>query len=63
MATSLSEREKVLLARMMVPEPMRPGWDQALAMSASRIPCKRLATIDQRIEMMCRRPVCLSCDS
>ena len=28
----------VLLARMMVPEPMRPGWDEALAMSASRIP-------------------------
>jgi hypothetical protein len=25
----------VLLARMMVPEPMRPGWDQALAMSVS----------------------------
>ena len=36
----------VLLARMMVPEPMRPGWDQALAMSASRIPCRRLVTID-----------------
>ncbi len=47
----------VLLARMMVPEPMRPGWDQALAMSASRIPYKRLATIDERIEMAAAKPV------
>jgi hypothetical protein len=47
----------VLLARMMVPEPMRPGWDQALAMSASRIPCRRLATIDERIELAAAKPV------
>ncbi len=47
----------VLLARMMVPEPMRPGWDQALAMSASRIPYRRLVTIDQRIEMAAAKPV------
>jgi len=47
----------VLLARMMVPEPMRPGWDQALAMSASRIPYKRLATIDERIELAAAKPV------
>ena len=42
---------------MMVPEPMRPGWDQALAMSASRIPYERLATIDQRIELAAAKPV------
>jgi Mu transposase, C-terminal len=47
----------VLLARMMVPEPMRPGWDQALAMSASRIPYERLATIDERIEGAAAKPV------
>ena len=47
----------VLLARMMVPEPMRPAWDQALAMSASRIPFRRLATIDERIEMAAAKPV------
>jgi hypothetical protein len=47
----------VLLARMMVPEPMRPGWDQALAMSASRIPYKRLAGIDERIELAAAKPV------
>ena len=47
----------VLLARMMVPEPMRPGWDKALALSASRIPYKRLASIDERIEMAAAKPV------
>ena len=47
----------VLLARMMVPEPMRPGWDKALAMSASRIPYKRLATVDERIELAAAKPV------
>jgi hypothetical protein len=47
----------VLLAKMMVPEPMRPGWDKALAMSASRIPYKRLAGIDERIELAAAKPV------
>ncbi|MGH3192381.1 MAG: Mu transposase C-terminal domain-containing protein [Streptosporangiaceae bacterium] len=47
----------LLLAKMMVPEPMRPGWDQALAMSASRIPHKRLASIDQRMELTAAKPV------
>ena len=30
----------LLLARMLVPEPMRPGWADALAMSASRDPAR-----------------------
>ena len=47
----------VLLARMMVPEPMRPGWDKALAISASRIPYRRLAGIDERIELAAAKPV------
>jgi len=47
----------VLLARMMVPEPMRPGWDQALAMSASRLPCQRLVSIDTRLELAAAKPV------
>jgi hypothetical protein len=46
----------VLLAKMMVPEPMRPGWDEALRMSASRIPYKRLLTLDERIERAAARP-------
>ena len=44
----------LLLARMMVPEAMRPGWDAALAMSASRIPYQRLVALDARLER--RRP-------
>jgi hypothetical protein len=46
----------VLLAKVMVPEPMRPGWDQVLAMSVSRIPFRRLATIDERIELAAAKP-------
>ncbi|WP_211293674.1 hypothetical protein [Lentzea kentuckyensis] len=33
----------LLLARMLVPEPMRPGWVEALKMSASVLPYRRLA--------------------
>jgi len=47
----------LLLARMMVPEPMRPGWDQALRMSASRIPHTRLVGIDRRLELAAAKPV------
>ena len=47
----------LLLARMLVPEPMRPGWDQALAMSASRIPYQRLVSIDDRLRLAAARPV------
>ena len=36
----------LLLARMLVPEPMRPGWPEVLRMSASRLPHKSLADID-----------------
>ena len=42
---------------MMVPEPMRPGWDQSLAMSASRIPHRRLVSIDERMELAAAKPV------
>ncbi|WP_433381473.1 Mu transposase C-terminal domain-containing protein [Streptosporangium sp. CA-115845] len=47
----------LLLARMMVPEPMRPGWSQALAMSASRIPHRRLVDVDTRLELAAAKPV------
>jgi hypothetical protein len=39
----------LLLARMLVPEPMRPGWPEALRMSASRLPHRSLADIDSRL--------------
>jgi hypothetical protein len=47
----------LLLAKMTVPEPMRPGWDQSLAMSASRIPYRRLVSIDERMELAAAKPV------
>ena len=47
----------LLLARMLVPEPMRPGWAETLAMSASVLPHARLAAIDERMEAAAARPV------
>lgn len=47
----------LLLARMLVPEPMRPGWSQALQMSASVMPHARLLDIDARMELAAARPV------
>lgn len=47
----------LLLARMLVPEPMRPGWAAALRMSASRLPHARLLDIDARMEHAAARPV------
>jgi putative transposase len=40
----------LLLAKMLVPEPMRPGWSAALQMSASVLPHARLLDIDARME-------------
>ncbi|GGP84486.1 hypothetical protein [Saccharothrix coeruleofusca] len=47
----------LLLAKMLVPEPMRPGWANALRMSASRLPHERLLTIDARMREAAARPV------
>ena len=47
----------LLLARMLVPEPMRPGWADALRMSASRLPHARLLDVDARMEMAAAKPV------
>src|SRR6476469_2926171 len=47
----------LLLARMLVPEPMRPGWSTALRMSASLLPYERLLGIDARMELAAARPV------
>ncbi|MDT5184866.1 MAG: hypothetical protein QOI29_3024 [Mycobacterium sp.] len=47
----------LLLARMLVPEPMRPGWSAALRTSASRLPHARLLDIDARMELAAARPV------
>ncbi|MFI5726019.1 Mu transposase C-terminal domain-containing protein [Streptomyces cyaneofuscatus] len=47
----------LLLARMLVPEPMRPGWSQSLRMAASRMPHRRLLNMDTRMEQAAARPV------
>jgi hypothetical protein len=47
----------VPLARTVTPEPMRPGWARALAMSASALPHRRLSDIDARMEAAAARPV------
>ena len=47
----------LLLARMLVPEPMRPGWSESLRMSASVLPHARLLDIDARMELAAARPV------
>lgn len=47
----------LLLAKMLVPEPMRPGWADALRMSASRLPHQRLMAIDARMREAAARPV------
>jgi putative transposase len=47
----------VLLARSVTPEPMRPGWAQALSMAHSALPYDRLLGIDDRLEHAAARPV------
>ena len=47
----------LLLARSLTPEPMRPGWADALKMSRSVLPHRRLAGIDERLEHAAARPV------
>lgn len=47
----------VLLARTLTPELMRPGWADALRMSRSVLPYRRLLDIDERLEHAAARPV------
>ncbi|RVU17074.1 integrase [Streptomyces antnestii] len=47
----------LLLAKMLVPEPLRPGWPEALALSATLIPHARLLDIDARLEQAAAKPV------
>ena len=55
--TAKAADASVLLARTVTPEPMRPGWAKALAMSASALPHRRLSDIDARLEAAAARPV------
>ncbi len=47
----------LLLARMLVPEPMRPTWPNTLAASASLRPHARLLRIDARFAQAAAKPV------
>ncbi|MER6589464.1 MULTISPECIES: integrase [Micromonospora] len=55
--TTKSVDASVLLARALTPEPMRPGWADALTMSRSVLPHRRLLAIDERLEHAAARPV------
>jgi hypothetical protein len=47
----------LLLARALTPEPMRPGWSDALRMSRSVLPHQHMTDIDQRLVDAAARPV------
>jgi len=47
----------LLLARTLTPEPMRPGWPDALRMSRSVLPHRSLLAVDARLEHAAARPV------
>jgi len=55
--TTRSVDASVLLARTVTPEPMRPGWTEALKMAHSVLPYERLLSIDERLEHAAARPV------
>ncbi|MFK0224073.1 hypothetical protein ACIQWN_38695 [Streptomyces vinaceus] len=55
--TTKSVDASVLLARTVTPEVMRPGWIDALRMSRSVLPHRRLLNIDERLEHAAARPV------
>jgi hypothetical protein len=47
----------LLLARALTPEPMRPGWTDALRLTRSVLPYQSLTAIDERLEHAAARPV------
>ena len=47
----------LLLAKAMTPEPMRPGWTQAVAMANSVLPYQVMRSVDDRLENAAARPV------
>jgi len=55
--TTKSVDASVLLARALTPEPVRPGWPEALSMARSALPYERLLAIDERLQHAAARPV------
>ena len=55
--TTKSVDASLLLARTATPEPMRPGWSDALSMARSVLPHRRLLELDQRLQHAAGLPV------
>ena len=55
--TTKSVDASLLLARTVTPEPMQPGWAEALSMARSVLPHTRLLELDQRLQHAAARPV------
>lgn len=55
--TTKAADASALLARSITPEMMRPGWSEALRMSRSVLPHRRLMALDERLEPAAGRPV------
>ncbi|MFB7668355.1 Mu transposase C-terminal domain-containing protein [Kitasatospora sp. NPDC056138] len=55
--TTKSVDASILLARTVTPELMRPGWADALKMSRSVLPHRRLLSLDKRMEHAAAKPV------
>ncbi|MFI9077575.1 transposase [Streptomyces sioyaensis] len=47
----------LLLADVMTPEPVRPGWSEALRYRMLQVPYDRLLTVDERLAEAAARPV------
>ncbi|EFV13818.1 Mu transposase C-terminal domain-containing protein [Segniliparus rugosus] len=47
----------LLLARSMTPEPMRPGWSDAVSMARSALPYQSMRSADERLENAAAKPV------
>ncbi|MGW3660580.1 Mu transposase C-terminal domain-containing protein [Streptomyces sp. NPDC005151] len=55
--TTKAADASALLARSITPETMRPGWSEALRMSRSAMPHRRLLALDERLEHAAAKPV------
>jgi len=55
--TTKAADASALVARSITPETMRPGWPEALRMSRSVLPHRRLLALDERLEHAAARPV------
>ncbi|GAA3476058.1 hypothetical protein GCM10018966_005850 [Streptomyces yanii] len=54
--TTKAADASALVARSVTPETMSPGWSEALRMSRSVLPHRRLLALDERLEHAAARP-------